>query len=171
MGTRADFYIRDICQDQFMYWLGSIGWDGYPEGIDKKILKAVDLEAFKTAVGDCLSREDGTCAKEGWPWPWEDSNTTDYSYVFDMTDNLVYISCFGSPFHTLKEYKKFQAAEKRYYKRLHEDPDYDADAPDFDKFMNKIGRTETFAFPNMKDKQNVKLDGPASGLIVVRRVQ
>lgn len=169
MGTRADFYIRDNSQDKWMYWLGSIGWDGYPEGIDKSILKAIDLEVFKKEVGNFLGREDATCNKEGWPWPWEDSNTTDYSYVFDMAAKQVFITAFGCPFFTLKENNKYEAKEKRYYKTYGDDLENAPDEPDFDKFLEKIGRTERFTFPNMKSVQHVKLDGPASGLIVIRR--
>lgn len=167
MGTRADFYVRDNSSDKAIYWLGSIGWDGYPEGIDKKILKAIDLETFKTVVGNFLSREDATCNKDGWPWHWEDSNTTDYAYVFDMTEKQVFISAFGCPFFTLKEECKYNAIERHYYKRLHEDEDFDKPAPDFDKYLEKIGCKEKFVFPNMKNIQNVKLDGPGSGLIVI----
>ena len=169
MGTRADFYVRDNSQDKAMYWLGSIGWDGYPDGIDNPILKATDLEDFKREVGSFLGREDATCNKEGWPWPWEDSNTTDYSYVFDMTEKIVFISAFGCPYFTLKENNRYYKLEKQYYEKYGDDLDNAPDAPDFDKFLLKLGRTERFTFPNMKDKQNVKLDGPGSGLIVIRR--
>lgn len=31
---------------------------------------------------------------DGWPWPWEDSSTTDYAYAFD--GGRVYASRFGS---------------------------------------------------------------------------
>lgn len=27
-------------------------------------------------------REDATTIDQGWPWPWNDSGTTDYSYYF-----------------------------------------------------------------------------------------
>lgn len=167
MGTRADFYIKNNAK---MNWLGSIGWDGYPEGIDKKLLKATDLQEFKTALTNFfINREDFTSHKEGWPWPWIDSNTTDYSYVYDVQQKQVFISAFGCPFFTLKENNRYEGIEKRYYKRLEEDPEYEGEEPDFDKFLSKIGRTETFSFPNMKDIQNVVLDGAASGLIMIKR--
>src|SRR5690606_33999204 len=29
------------------------------------------------------SRDDVTLPDDGWPWPWDDSTTTDRAYVFD----------------------------------------------------------------------------------------
>lgn len=166
MGTRADFYIKDAFK---MYWLGSIGWDGYPEGIDKDLLTATGLNGFKARVSNFLEREDATLNQEGWPWPWIDSNTTDYAYVFDVQKKQVFMAAFGGAIHTWKDDRKFDAAMKRWQKKYNEDPDNAPDEPDFDTFLNKIGRTERFNFPNMKDVQNVKLDGVASGIIVIRR--
>jgi hypothetical protein len=36
---------------------------------------------------------DATRPEDGWPWPWEDSRTTDYAYAFD--NGKVWASCFG----------------------------------------------------------------------------
>lgn len=47
MGTRADFYVGRGEQAQ---WLGSIGWNGYPEGINKEVLIARDEGIFRAAV-------------------------------------------------------------------------------------------------------------------------
>jgi hypothetical protein len=84
MGTRADFYIKSgenlVAED----WIGSIAWDGYPDAIDAPILKAKSADGFRTAVDFFFAhRDDVTLPKEGWPWPWDDSGTTDYAYVFD----------------------------------------------------------------------------------------
>jgi len=93
MGTRADFYIGRGANAE---WLGSIAWDGYPFGIDKQVLGCQSPEAFRHAVDSFLaSREDKTVPEQGWPWPWENSSTTDYAYAMD--DGIVYASCFGSP--------------------------------------------------------------------------
>jgi len=101
MGTRADFY---ILKDKKMIWIGSIAWDGYPEGIDSNILKTKNKEEFLTKVEEFLKdRDDSTYPKDGWPWPWKDSNTTDYAYIF--RDNKVIASCFGSFFNPLKDIK------------------------------------------------------------------
>ena len=84
MGTRADFYIRDK-------WLGSIAWDGYPDGIPDAILDAPTEADFLEQVLDFLSqREDSTFVDQGWPWPWDDSTLTDYSYVWDDKP-LIYV--------------------------------------------------------------------------------
>jgi len=92
MGTRADFYLG---RDLEAKWVGSIGWDGYPDGIDKPVLAATDQASFlKELKAFFKERDDVTDpAKHGWPWPWEDSNTTDYAYAFD--EGQVWINCFG----------------------------------------------------------------------------
>jgi hypothetical protein len=91
MGTRADFYLGKGSDAE---WLGSIGWDGYPAGIPENILQAPDDAAFRAAVAEFLSdREDGTKPEDGWPWPWNTSATTDYSYWH--ANGVTLASCFG----------------------------------------------------------------------------
>ena len=92
MGTRADFYVG---RGEKAEWLGSIAWDGYPEGIPKSILKAKQSEEeFRMEVVKELSvRGDSTFPEMGWPWPWDDSRTTDYAYAFE--DGKVWASSFG----------------------------------------------------------------------------
>ena len=81
MGTRADFYMG---KNETAEWLGSIAWDGYREGIPDPILKATDETVFRDLVTAFIAaREDGTKPEQGWPWPWDDSGTTDCSYWFD----------------------------------------------------------------------------------------
>lgn len=81
MGTRADFYVGRGPQAE---WLGSIAWDGYPEGIAADVLKARTENAFRSAVTAFIAgRDDGTKPEMGWPWPWNDSGTSDYGYCFD----------------------------------------------------------------------------------------
>lgn len=78
MGTRADFYV-----DQ--EWLGSIAWDGHVDTV-LDILglgEAKDEADWRTRVAKMLAeRDDGTKPDDGWPWPWDDSSTTDYAYSF-----------------------------------------------------------------------------------------
>jgi hypothetical protein len=96
MGTRADFYIKtkDKDSDDFDYeWLGSIGWDGYPSGIDKSILKATRIKDYRILVKDYIVQEGGTLPEQGWPWPWKTSATTDYAYI--LYRGKVWASCFG----------------------------------------------------------------------------
>lgn len=93
MGTRADFYIGRGPEAE---WLASIAWDGYPAGIDAKVLKAKSVKAFKNALEKFfVERDDVTRPKDGWPWPWNDSCTTDYAYAFDEGKGKVYAACFG----------------------------------------------------------------------------
>lgn len=80
MGTRADFYVG---KHETAEWIGSIAWDGDRDGIPEPILAARDASTFRTLVAEFIaSRTDGTRPDEGWPWPWNDSGTTDCSYWF-----------------------------------------------------------------------------------------
>ena len=92
MGTRADFYVG---RGKDAEWIGSIAWDGYPEGIDTSVLAAQDEQRFREAVTLMLSEDkSGMTPKMGWPWPWDDSGMTDYAYMFD--GDVLWVSCFGS---------------------------------------------------------------------------
>ena len=104
MGARADFYVG---RGKDAEWLGSISLDGYPDGIDTALLKSTTLQQYKARLRSFLSkRNDVTHPKDGWPWPWDDSNTTDCAYAFDK--GRVHISWFGSPWQlaTSKRYPK-----------------------------------------------------------------
>lgn len=94
MGTRADFYVG---KGEKAEWIGSYPWDGYPSGVDKAVFEATEVEQFRKAVADYLGSEkhaaQATLPEMGWPWPWEDSQTTDYAYAFD--EGKVWASCFG----------------------------------------------------------------------------
>ena len=136
MGTRADFYVG---REKDAEWLGSIAWDGYPQGLERHpfLLTATTEAIFRQAVSIALdTRNDATKPEHGGPWPWKDSNTTDYAYAFD--DGHVWGSCFGRPW--------FDASEPE-----PESDDYEGIMPDF---------------PDMTDKKSVTY-GQLSGLIVV----
>ena len=82
MGTRADFYIGTGKNAQ---WLGSIAWDGYEwtEDPECALMNATTEEQFIGCVADIAeNRKDWTSPKMGWPWPWNDSGTTDFAYYF-----------------------------------------------------------------------------------------
>ena len=93
MGTRADFYVG---RGKDAEWIGSVGWDGYPSGFDRQgLMDATDEAGFRAAVAaELAGREDATTIDQGWPWPWNDSHTTDYAYAFD--GGAVYGCSFGS---------------------------------------------------------------------------
>lgn len=78
MGTRADFYVG---KGKDAEWLGSIALDGNEIA---GYIRAAKTEAnYRKAVEVFLSkRDDATFPKDGWPWPWNDSGTTDCSYWF-----------------------------------------------------------------------------------------
>lgn len=143
MGTRADFYIR---KDNQMKWLGSKGYDGYPDGIDEKVLKANNEEDYETQVIAFLKEEDdATFPEQGWPWPWSDSRTSDYAYIFD--NGKVLSSCFGGPLFDPVKWNEESDEEK-------EDTE-------------EIGEALPAGyFPDMKDKQNIAYDKRSGALFI-----
>lgn len=93
MGTRCDFYIG---KGKDAEWLGSVGWDGDP-GNFQDIIRTKSDQEFRVAVTKELKgREDATFPDMGWPWPWDDSSTTDYAIT--IFDGKVWASCFGHDF-------------------------------------------------------------------------
>lgn len=93
MGTRADFYVG---RGKRAKWIGSRPWDGYPSGIARDVKRAKTAKDFRAAVKRMSKEITGwTDPKQGWPWPWDDSSTTDYAYAFD--GGRVWASCFGGP--------------------------------------------------------------------------
>lgn len=98
MGTRADFYVG---RGKKAKYLGSIAWDGYSfhekflAGKKESIMDSKDEVEFQSNVEKMIkNRDDGTLAKDGFPFPWNDSRTTDYAYCFDKGKVWVYL--FGS---------------------------------------------------------------------------
>lgn len=84
MGTRADFYVG---RGPDAEWLGSIAWDGDPGSVfgeEAGFLGPEPEKDWRAWVSRFLaSRDDATLPHMGWPWPWEDSRTTDYAYALD----------------------------------------------------------------------------------------
>jgi hypothetical protein len=149
MGTRADFYIGRGATAE---WLGSIAWDGYPQGImPHKARRALDewpagghlFDAttdaeFRSRLARFFEhREDVTLPANGWPWPWEDSNTTDYAYALD--GGVVYGICFG--------HRWFVAAE---------------DEPE------DVGNAKEGVFPQFPTERTAEPGSQRSGVIVAR---
>lgn len=92
MGTRADFYVGRGSDAE---WLGSIAWDGYPDGTPRDLVASETEETFRAEAARMLSAQDATTPAMGWPWPWTNSSGTDYSYAWD--DGAVWAACFGGP--------------------------------------------------------------------------
>lgn len=140
MGTRADFYIG---RGKKAEWLGSIAWDGYPQGITTKndepiILAATTEQDYRQQLTNFFSeRDDVTLPTDGWPWPWDDSQTTDYAYAFD--EGRVWACPFGHGW-------------------------FAANGPE----PEEMPEGKEADFPNMRTKKNVQLGGTKSGLIVIQ---
>jgi len=158
MGTRADFYVG---RGDKAEWIGSIAWDGYPEPyVNKGLFSDGDEATWRKRVADFLAtRDDATQVADGWPWPWEDSGTTDWSYTLD--DGVVYCSCFGRAWLPVTEYLAKQAAYVKAEKAYEAGQSEDAPNEDWwDEISPKAKH------PNMKAIQNVTL-GKRSGVIIM----
>ena len=82
MGTRADFYCGTGPEAE---WLGSVRLDGneWAEDRSSPIAQAKTADEFRTAVANMMtSRADAILPAQGWPWPWDDSTISDYTYYF-----------------------------------------------------------------------------------------
>lgn len=153
MGTRADFYIG---RGPAAEWLGSIGWDGYPDGLtigdtrEEDLTKIPILSArtptqFRKAIEEfSLQCDHFTRPDEGWPWPWKDSNLTDYAYAFDK--GRVWITGNGE-WITVERYMKLEADEAA-----------------SDAYWN--GRGGQIDFPDMSARKKMAT-GKKSGLIII----
>ena len=92
MASTADFYVG---RGHDAEWLGSIAWDGLPAGLPASLRSAATPEAFRAAVTDLVAvRSDGVTPDKGWPWKWDTSHGTAYTYAFDK--DRVWTCCFGS---------------------------------------------------------------------------
>ena len=122
MGTRADFYVG---RGEKAEWLGSVAWDGYPDGMPDSIKNATEETGFRSVVATFLDgRDDATKPQDGWPWPWDTSHTTDYAYALD--GGKVHASSFGSA----------------WFDPLGAEPEEESG-------------DKSAVFPNMKDRKNV----------------
>ena len=113
MGTRADFYVGRGANAE---WLGSVAWDGYPDNDDYDLIFAsAEERPFRLSVNELLGRrDDGTMPEHGWPWPWEDSTTTDWAYTFDGGE--IYASYFGAPWVPVSQYLQFNDEQQEAYR-------------------------------------------------------
>lgn len=165
MGTRADYYVgRD---PKTMVWLGSTAWDGYPDGKPAfyRLAKAETAEEYLVAIKKLAKGEDDwTDPKQGWPWPWGDSRTTDYAYAWDA--GRLWCSRFGHKWFDVAENARrlaeFDAREKEL-----EEQDEDAVAAfyaELDRYEEQRDGDKESQFPSMEDAQNVTL-GKRSGIL------
>jgi hypothetical protein len=81
-----------------MEWKGSLLKNGSPLDLPVEILFQLNKEQFIEKVLDHISSQiyDGVIPEaDGWPWSWEDSQMTDYSYIFDERKDKVYMVICG----------------------------------------------------------------------------
>lgn len=147
MGTRADFYVKH--RNDKMEWLGSIAWDGMPSSIPATILHSKSSKEFRYYVNDFLERTNhATTPDQGWPWPWNTSDTTDYAYVLIESKSRVMAQHFRTRiFDPTSENDTLSAVS---------DKEKLGDAPPEARFN----------YPDMSELQNVTF-GPRSGLIII----
>lgn len=152
MGTRADFYVGKGLKAE---WIGSIAWDGYRDGIPKAVFNAVTVRGFKSVVTKFFkSRNDVTLPAMGWPWPWNDSGTTDCSYwFFDGHCWDVQPTVNGGGY----QYVRCDVPEPNWGHR---------GAGEDRQRARWMKGCEVVQFPNMSSRKNVALDG-RSGLIFI----
>jgi len=136
MGTRADFYVG---RGKDAEWLGSVAFDGHP-GSRLPELGATDEAGYRACVEKILSSKDhATRPDQGWPWPWDNSKTTDFSYAWQ---GEVFCCFFGHRWMTRAEALN---------------PDRDGEDDDQGKAC---------VFPDMSARKNVTF-GRRSGLIII----
>lgn len=143
MGTRSDFYVG---KGKDAKWLGSAAWDGDPYSMEEDgILSPTTEPLFVAAVIKMLeARDDATNPSQGWPWPWEDSCTTDFAYCF--VNDHVEIFDFGHPYQW---------------------PRPELSDEEMEKFAEEESNQPKAEFPNMKSIQKVDL-GARSGLMIFK---
>lgn len=80
MGTRSDFYVGRGYEAE---WIGSIALDGDRKSLPQKLFRIRSEKAWRRRVAELIRGcSDGTLPEQGWPWPWDDSGTTDCAYTF-----------------------------------------------------------------------------------------
>ena len=103
MGTKADFYVG---RGPTAKWVGSVKYDGYTwvEKPKCALMNAKTEKQFLAAVTKLPKTEEYYFieVKNGWPWPWSDSGTTDYAYFFQ--DGKVYVSSWDAQCYPPVEY-------------------------------------------------------------------
>lgn len=170
MGTRADFYVGT---GRSAEWLGSIAMDGHPDTHARPLLRASSEEEFRSAVSAILERESfmATTPDQGWPWPWDDSRTTDFAYSWG--DGETVVACFGAcergPAVADSE-DRLQALRRRLYAAVKAG---DAEAEEqirgeLDAMPQLFEGQADAVFPNMSDRKAVAEPGSSrSGAMVI----
>jgi hypothetical protein len=91
---KADFY---IASGPFSRWIGSSYINGDPVSIPYEILLSSNKVEFEENVIEFLKKRKSAISSndDQWPWLWEDSQGTDFSYIFFLEFNKVFASELG----------------------------------------------------------------------------
>lgn len=94
MSSKADFYIG---MGPSAEWLGSVHRCGELWALSTNILIQSSRVMYEELVTEYIELCKGIVAEHvcQWPWPWDDSRMTEYTYIFLPTRNKVYMSVMG----------------------------------------------------------------------------
>lgn len=118
MGTRAQFFIGDPMDITSREWLGTIAWDGYPDGECEGLVGCKNQRAFKNFIRYTLAKRDDFCdpKKRGFPFPWVNNLfLTDWTYTW--WDGRVQISSFNRGWIDLDRYMSDGRVRRGYHRR------------------------------------------------------
>lgn len=79
MSTRCDFYAG---RGLTAVYLGSIGHDAFLDELAGYFTEVTTREQFDAGLARVFEAYGEIRAKDGWPWPWADSGTTDNVVAF-----------------------------------------------------------------------------------------
>ena len=126
MGTRAQFFVGNSQDLEGRKYLGTIAWDGYPDGFDaiRKWAAARTPRQFEKLVLAEISQRDDYAdpATRAFPFPWTDNLfLTDYTYAF--FDGKARLTCFNRGWITIKQYLRGERERERYFEGEDELPE------------------------------------------------
>lgn len=117
MGTRAQFFLGNPSDLQNRKYLGTVAFDGYPDGdIGEAFAGVVDEDGFLASVRRIASKRDDFAdpVSRAFPFPWRDDlYLTDCTYAF--FDGAVQYTSFHSGFVPLAKYLAFTEDESAAY--------------------------------------------------------
>lgn len=91
---KADFYVG---MGEDADWVGSVSKGGSIWYVPIELLIQVNRVMFEELAIDYIKSCNGIVANHicQWPWPWNDSKFTPYSYIFSPEHEKVYLSIEG----------------------------------------------------------------------------
>jgi hypothetical protein len=101
--TRADFYVGTGSNARY---LGSVYVDG--NKLPPSVKRARTPERFEKAVAKLIKKTNGSTT---WPWAWETSATTDYSYWLE--NEKLYMTVLGVGKRVIEQKRGRPAAFER----------------------------------------------------------